>query len=746
MKLPFVSNALAEHAHLMSKAAMLQQKTDSRNGANRATRDESRRSAFMRTAQLLGSEFATLPWFALVASISAGCVYACGIEKHRAQGDLLDVFTKANATAVPTQSGTLALQSPIQQLKGLQHAWPTGTAALQHLLLVLFLEWFLSLVQDYCSAQARSERRVGARVRLMASVMRQDASWLDKQGTAELANRVQHDADVLDDIVLNTLERVFRGAAALYTIYYLMVRDPGLTMLALTLRLPQIVQLVDKGIKIAASYELLHRHTLSLAQARAMEAISHAKLMQAYTAEGQEVRAYAAAMQEHARTVRASALSWAIFKHAEGALLVLTEILLLAYGGYRILTGRSTVGAFTAMRFLVASFIDRFHGLEEIYHSFRRASLLAHRYFELRDREPAIPLPLPLLTSPSTSSAQQAPHTLHASLSKPTPLELRFEHVSFSYSRQDASEVSSSSSLVPVLRDVTRTIPAGSFVALVGPSGGGKSTLVRLLLRMYDPSAGRIVLGGRPLPSWDTHALRRAVGFVDQEAAMLDRSVLKNLCLGIEGLGDVTGEGSSELTGTEGVPDAVISAAKSAQAHEFICALPRGYHTSVGERGGRISGGQRQRLAIARAILRNPSVLILDEATASLDAASETAVTGALSTLMRGRTTLMVAHRLSTIQGADCILVLDKGRIVEAGRHSELVSKAGGLYAQLVRDAASHGASQRGHEDEHDEDVGGLGKGGSGLSSAHTATRAENDGTGRGKRSGRQGSRVSHQR
>jgi ABC-type multidrug transport system fused ATPase/permease subunit len=277
--------------------------------------------------------------------------------------------------------------------------------------------------------------------------------------------------------------------------------------------------------------------------------------------------------------------------------------------------------------------------LNVVYHDADVALAAGGRIFGLLDTQPAV------------EDAATAP--------PPGPLvpTIQFQDVTFAYQRGDA----------PALVDLSFRLEAGETVAIVGPSGAGKSTVINLLLRFWDPQQGRILVGDHDVREYPLSDLRALLAVVAQDTYLFNTTVLENVRLGR----------------ADATDDEVRAAARAASAEEFILALPDGYDTPIGERGARLSGGERQRLAIARAFLKNAPILLLDEATSSLDSTNERAVQVALADLMRGRTTLVIAHRLSTVANADRILVLDGGRLVEAGGHAELLSQQR-VYSGLV--------------------------------------------------------------
>ncbi len=323
--------------------------------------------------------------------------------------------------------------------------------------------------------------------------------------------------------------------------------------------------------------------------------------------------------------------------------------LLLFFGAHYVMEGSLTVGELVAFNMLASRVSTPVLRLAQIWQDFHQTRLSIARLGDILNTPP----------EPLFASGRAALPALRG--------EIAFEHVNFRY-RVDGPEI---------LSDVSFSIPPGQVVGIVGPSGSGKSTLAKLIQRLYVPEAGRLLIDGVDLALADPAWLRRQTAIVLQENILFNRSVRDNIALA---------DPASSM-------DAVMNAAKLAGAHEFILQLPEGYDSIIGERGSTLSGGQRQRLAIARALLTNPRILIFDEATSSLDYESERVIQANMAEIARGRTVIIIAHRLSTVRNANRILTIEKGRLVEDGTHDQLI-KTGGRYATLLGiQAGLHGAS-----------------------------------------------------
>jgi subfamily B ATP-binding cassette protein MsbA len=313
----------------------------------------------------------------------------------------------------------------------------------------------------------------------------------------------------------------------------------------------------------------------------------------------------------------------------------------LWYGSREIAAGQLTPGEFTSFIAALLMMYGPAKKLSRVNANLQQAIAASERIFELLDTH---------------TEVREKPEAVTLA---PFKRSIEFRDVGFGYEGIQTR----------ILREVSFTVKAGQMVAIVGRSGAGKTTLVNLLPRFYDVSAGSILLDGVDVRDVTLASLRRQIGIVTQETVLFDDTVRNNIAYGLP-------------TASR---EAVEAAARAAHAHEFVSALPRGYETMIGERGQRLSGGQRQRLAIARALLKDAPILVLDEATSALDTESELLVQGALANLMANRTSFVIAHRLSTIRRADAIIVLERGRVVEMGRHDDLLAKASSTYAMLYQ-------------------------------------------------------------
>ncbi|MFO0848350.1 MAG: ABC transporter ATP-binding protein [Gemmataceae bacterium] len=328
-----------------------------------------------------------------------------------------------------------------------------------------------------------------------------------------------------------------------------------------------------------------------------------------------------------------------------GLLVAAVNVVIVWYGGYLVVTGRASVGDIMAFQWYTFLLLNPVWNIVNSFSELQRSLAAMERVFEI--------LAMPA-DKPDRPGATDAPRVVR---------EIRFEGVEFEY-REGR----------PVVRDFDVTVPGGSVVALVGRSGAGKTTVTDLVARFHDPTRGRILVNGTDIRDYRLRTYRDLLAIVQQDVFLFDGSVRENIAYG-----------RPDATLAE-----VVDAARRANAHEFIERLPDGYGTVVGERGVKLSGGQQQRLAIARAILAAPQILILDEATSNLDTESEQLIQAAMATLLAGRTTFVIAHRLSTVRRADLILLMENGRVIERGTHDELMAARGVYHEMVQRQAASH--------------------------------------------------------
>ncbi|HVT10228.1 MAG TPA: ABC transporter ATP-binding protein [Polyangia bacterium] len=514
------------------------------------------------------------------------------------------------------------------------------------------LAGLLQVAERYLATAVAEGVVLDLRVDLFAHLQRQSFRFFGEAAPGELLSRALNDVQGIGNALSSTLVKSLESVVVFASSATLVVAlDWRLGLIAVGL-LPIFVLPTRR---VGARRKSLKRQTqrvmaeLTGLLSESLSA-SGSLLLKLFGGEERQVRRVA----DKGRELRALSMQQTLlgrwFQLALGLFESAGPAVVFLAGGLLIIRGQLKLGTVVAFVTVLKRLYGSLSQLASVHVDLVTSTAYFERVFEVLDRCPEV-------VSPSPAAAVAAPRG-----------ELAFDAVSFSHRG------------TPCLRSLNLTVAAGETLAIVGPSGAGKSTLVGLVPRLYDPTEGRVLLDGLDLRHLDLPSLRASIAVVTQDTFLFEGTIEENLALGRPGASRID----------------VMRAARAAGVHDMIEALPQGYRTVVGERGQRLSGGERQRIAIARAVLKDPRILILDEATSALDTQTEAAIQASLRPLMRGRTTLVIAHRLSTVRDADRLLVLDGGAVVEQGPHDELLAR-GGLYARLwAHQSRTHEVSQGG--------------------------------------------------
>jgi len=510
-------------------------------------------------------------------------------------------------------------------------------------LLAGLANWGMSYLQTYLTGWVGERILADLRNKLFGHLQRLSLGYFERNRAGVIISRLTNDVEALDQLVTDGVTTLVQSTLTLVgTAILLFVLDWRLALATLAVIPFMAIATVIFRVRSTRAYRAV-RERLGLVTATLAEDIAGMRMVQAFTREQQNIRNFRAVSERYRDSNMETVVLNGWYFPFVDLLSSVALAVVLGYGGHLYFNGDVTIGTLFAFMLYVQNFFDPVQQLSQLYNTFLSATAALDKIMDVLDEEPQV------LDAPGAVPLPEVQG------------HVRFESVRFSYGTGPE-----------VLHGLDLDVPPGTTVALVGHTGAGKSTIAKLLARFYDPTHGRLTIDGHDLRDVTQASLRRQLGIVPQEGFLFAGTVTENIAFGRQ----------------DAAPDEVVRAAQAVGAHEFILRLEDGYETQLQERGSRLSLGQRQLVALARALLADPRILILDEATSSVDIGTERKIERALRLLLAGRTAFIIAHRLSTIRDADLIVVLEHGRIVEQGSHDELLQRRG-LYTSLYGDWAA---------------------------------------------------------